>query len=571
MLTIDKVLRLVIVLLSFLGYFQLLNTKLKPEFSIGVILSSVGSLAFLSGIFDVMPQTVLAVIAVGILCLIVSLVKRVPLKNIFSPGVIFFGVMCLVIVYFVYGACFVEQDNFTHWAYVTKVIIRNDRFPVPTDPNILFPSYPLGSASFIYFFCEALNVGNEWIQMFFQNMLQIGMACSLFAFATNLKQRISAAAVAIFMFACYIGFRELLVDNLLAIVGFGGIAFCVYYKDEIADKIWYTIPYMIILMAIKNSGILFAIYIILFSLIFINKNVKNIAKLAVCSATPFISLVLWQKHVETTFENGLTSKHSMSLANFEKIFGGKTAEDIQVITTKFLKEMFSFSNYFIYLLVFILAAWLLNKYVFKEDNKEFSKLALLLLFAYIAYQIGMYGMFMFTMPRSEALVLACYERYHRTILVYVSGLAYIAMLRYKIPQKYLDKIPQVALYAVYVAVLGLAISPNFAYYKRQEIPETHHRSILNNLIAENNFVEDAGYVIIIDDNYFPVDPLNYTAKYLLGHSAKTRTLQRVKDNPAILEQYPNIIVYSHTEAVLEYVSGIFAPDAPNVYYAPDFQ
>lgn len=562
----------IFLVLSLYGYISFFSRKIKPELAIGFVMASIGSLTFLGGIIGPVYLAVKVILIGGIVCLVFSCARHTKIKNIITPGTIFFVLMCCVLLYIVYGAYFIEQDNFTHWAYVSKFIIRNDRFPWASDPNILFPSYPLGSASFIYFFCEALGAGSEWFQMFIQNVLSAGMLTALFAFAANTKQRILALLCSIFMLACYIGFRELLVDNLLAIVGFGGLAFCIYYKNELEDKVWYTVPYMVLLMSIKNSGLLFALYMIMYMLIYIKKHKSALVKLALCSTTPFIALFMWQQwHVVPRFGNGLSSKHSLSLQNFRNVFGDKTPEDIRTIFHLFIGEAFSLSNCFIYVLVFIAAVLLVNRYLFRQDIRPFKEICLLTIITYVVYQVGQFGMFMFTMPTVEALELACYDRYHRTILCFIAGLICIGMMQLNGFTKIKNKVFSLIPLFLFAVTLYLLTDPYLNYYKRQHIPESHHRAILNSIIEEYSLEENAGYVIITSDDYYPPDPLKYCARYLLGYTAKTKTLQDIKDNPSIFDEYPYVIIYSETDEITDYVESVFSPGVPRVFYGPDYR
>lgn len=567
----ETIIRLIILSLSMLGYLWLLTNWIKPEFGIGVLLASIGSITFVGGILTILPETVYTVILGGLICLAVCIMRRKNLKSIFTPGVFAFLALCGIVLYFVYGSLFIEQDNFTHWAYISRLIILNDRFPLYFDPHIFFPSYPLGSASFIYFFCEALAAKNEWMQMFAQNMLSAGMMVSLFAFAKNNLQRIAAFICSVFMFCCYIGFRELLVDNLLGIVGFGGIAFCIYYKDQLKDKIWFTVPYMVILVAIKNSGLLFAVYMIVFCFVFTDKNKLSLVKFAVCSAGPFAALFLWKLHVRIRFEHAATSKHAMTIKNFKYIFGDKTPEDIKVILNGFAGEVFTAGNQIICAFALIAAVVLLNRFVFKKSNRLFNIIAVFIVSAYVVYQVGMLAMYMFTMPTNEAVVVACYERYHRTILVYLGGVLYIAMTQLELPDKLSGTVANIISFAVCVLVLFVTIDPYFSNLKKQTVPEDHPRAVLNSIVAEYGLVKDKGYLVILDDEYFPPDAVEFIGYYLLGDPVKTKPLSFVKEHPELLDLCPNIVVFIQTEAVTEYLESIYGTNLPRVFYAPDHQ
>ena len=52
-----------------------------------------------------------------------------------------------------------HYDNFSHWAVVVKNMLITHRFPDAYSAMIDFKSYPLGSSSFLYYFCSV--VGSE--------------------------------------------------------------------------------------------------------------------------------------------------------------------------------------------------------------------------------------------------------------------------------------------------------------------------------------------------------------------------------------------------------------------------
>lgn len=48
---------------------------------------------------------------------------------------------------------------------------------------------------------------------------------------------------------------------------------------------------------------------------------------------------------------------------------------------------------------------------------------------YLVYQIGNFGMYMFSMPNDEAVILACYDRYHMTGIVFIAGVLWIFLMQ----------------------------------------------------------------------------------------------------------------------------------------------
>ena len=102
------------------------------------------------------------------------------------------------------------------------------------------------------------------------------------------------------------------------------------------------------------------------------------------------------------------------------------------------------------------------------------------------------------------------------------------------------------------------------------MPDSHPRVVLNSIVEEYELSENEGYLIILDDDYFPSEPVEYIGYYFLGDPVKTKPLQYVKEHPELLDLCPNIIVFSQSEAVTEYLESIYGNNLPRVFHAPDY-
>lgn len=575
---IEKLIRLILLCLSLSGYIWLLSSKIKTEFAIGFTFSSIGSIMLLAGIANILPLATNIIVAGGLVCLIVCIILKMPLRAIITPGSVFFLLLMCFFAYILYGSVFVEIDNFTHWAFVSKILITNDRFPIAADPNVWFKSYPLGSASFIYFFCEFCKADSEWFQMLVQAAMMSGMACSLFAFAKNTKGYILSAVSAVLLLCGNVGFNELYVDTLLALVSFGGIAFCLYYRNELSSKIWFVIPYLTMLMSIKNSGLFFAAAIIIY-VFFITvkekKGLKEYLKLSVVSISPFTLLALWRHHVKVTFPDGFLSKHSMSPENFEQVFSNKTSEDLSIMFESLKSELLSFSNPFIYVLIFILVIFAANKYLLKKRDYFFTQSAVHACLIYLFYQLGLLGMYLFTMPASEARYLDGYPRYNDTVLIVICGILCCAvissdLISTKIPYK---KTTTLFVYAATIIMLYGGVTPITSFYSKQHLDPNHNRAITASLIQEYNIPMNSGYIIIVDDSFDAgkKDAYFYMVKYIFGNNAKLRYLKDVKADESMFEKYPYVIMFHQTQPIIDYLESRYGKNLPRVIHTPTYQ
>lgn len=571
-MSVIHLLRTLLFAVSFYGYLQYLSKKIKPELAVGVIFSFWGSVMFLAGTINFPPFNLqyacLALFAAGIGLATLSLKDVVgSVKRILTPGMVFFAVFCIFLFVVLYGSIFTYQDNYTHWAVVSRILLREDRFSLPTDTNVWFPSYPLGSSAFIYYVCKIIGGDSEWLQMFSQALLMAGTTVSVFAFARNIKGYILSAVTVIMLISCNIEITELLVDTLLPAVGVGAAALCIYYKDQLKDKILYLIPYGIFLASIKNSGLFFIVAVVVYALFYIDKHYKSLLKLAATAAAPFVAVYIWQYRVKTIFSDGLTTKHSMSLENFKQVFGDKTTDDVVTIVSKFFGEVFSFNNDFLITLAFIVIFVAVCRFVLKVNCADTTSSFIFAVLSYIGYQIGNLGMYLFTMPLVEALELASYPRYHKSILLFVAAIVCIGVLslRYEDSRAMRKNIVQLCCCAVCAVTIWFSLTPYIGTYKPQQLSPEQDRVKMHRLIEDYDIPLKATYIIVLDDDYGKQMSFRHMARYVLdSEDVKARYLSDLKEQEHLFNEYEYLIIFHETEPVVQYITETFGENTPQV-------
>ena len=75
-----KIIRVLILVLSFYGYIQSVRKKVKLEFSIGIIFSAIGSVMFLAGILNIMKEAAILISLCGLVLAIQSIYKREKMR-----------------------------------------------------------------------------------------------------------------------------------------------------------------------------------------------------------------------------------------------------------------------------------------------------------------------------------------------------------------------------------------------------------------------------------------------------------------------------------------------------------
>lgn len=427
--------RLVAFFCSCLGFWEILhrNTKIDSYFFPSLTIAFQVSVLFIAGILNLLAEAVFLLFVLGIIYLIYSLVKTNPRKFLeyyCTPGYVFLLAVSAAMLLFLNGKLFVHYDNFSHWALVVKIMLAGDRFPNFADILISFQEYPLGSASYIYFFSKLVG-SMESLQMFAQAYMMLSFILPLFTFCK--KNSVAAMAVILtatnFFLIYNVPVNELLVDTLLALAAAGSFVYVYFCCNNDSGKFQFLVAglYIVLLLQIKNSGIFFAL-LLSFYILFSRSSGKPLHIRALCASYPFISLLLWKAHCSYVFPAASGTKHAMTLESFQKVFGVKTPDDIQNIALSVARRAVADKGAWTCCFI-LLAAGLIIFLFLREEKKTYLKTFILCTGIYIAYEFGLLAMYLFSMPSSEALTLASFERYNKTVIIVVLYLTVCLLLR----------------------------------------------------------------------------------------------------------------------------------------------
>lgn len=338
------------------------------------------------------------------------------------------------------GRGFVHYDNFSHWALVVKSMLFTDRFPSFQDTMILFQEYPLGSASYIYYFAR-LVLNLQSAQMVAQGFMMLCFILPVFKYVTK-NIAISwfcIGLIANYMLCYNIVITHLLVDTLLPLQGMAMLYFvyseCLNLdsRDTRGGCCLYAVPLLCMTVQIKNSGIYFAVLACILFFISLKRdrtelkcNRIMIRNKVYAMMIPFISLYLWHMHCGYVFCDSFATKHAMTLQNYKDVFSQKSQNDIISIMYNVFK-FFASGKELNNLIFFILIIGVLSFYKGNQMRKKYLKIVCVCVALYITYMIGTAGMYLFSMPEGEAANLAAIGRYRGTIFI---AIYYILFLFY---------------------------------------------------------------------------------------------------------------------------------------------
>lgn len=441
------IIRAVVLWGSLFGYCAFLKKYITPAFTPIFTVSTIGVLLFVAGLLNVMLVSTLLIVLGGWLCLIqCKLWNKEFLKNHRESFAIFgiFSAICCIFLLRVYNQIPTHYDCFSHWLTVVRDMLKTNHMPNFKSSMISFQGYPTGSAGFIYFICKVLGNSRDDLILFSQSILY---AASLTVFAAFIKRRgiigvlIAVAGSLFCITAQSMALEHLLVDTLISLLSIGVVAILIYYRHQPMSGVLLSLPLQLFLVAVKNSGIIMVAlnFTLVIALVIAadytakrKVSVLNLIKLGgITAGVPAVLYYLWMQHVEYVFQAGTTTKHTTSLENYMETFSNKTGEQVKEILQVFIKRFVSWNNAWLLLIIvfaIILIGWLIKKYVLKRHSKSEFFIFLGIMGAYLIFMAVLGTMYLLSMPYGESIVLAAYDRYEKTILVYIMGVTTIYAL-----------------------------------------------------------------------------------------------------------------------------------------------
>ena len=301
-------------------------------------------------------------------------------------------------------------------------MLASDRFPNFLNLEITFQQYPLGASAWIYHVAHLTGPDEEWIWLVAQGWLELTCLVPLFSTLCRKSRGQTAAGmllIALFSFAALnacVSLQDLLVDTLLPLTGAAALLFAVKEcREEAASPLW-LLPMLLTTVQIKNSGIFFILPAILMLLPLLKKKPLR-GKTLAAVLIPVLSVYLWYTHCLYVYPAAATTYHAMTAANFSSGLAAKSAETIREILSAVLKASFTGKTLVLFLAGTVLLSGSLLLAGDGAARRRMGQCLLLSLGLYLVYTVGMAGMYIFSMPEEEAVVLAGFDRYRMSVLI----------------------------------------------------------------------------------------------------------------------------------------------------------
>ncbi len=408
-----------------------------------VVMCGLGLVVFTGGLLRVLQPATWAVLVAGVLALVHELVRhrRESLATLRHPVVLVLGAAAAGLVVYLHGLEFVHYDNFSHWALVVRVMLRENAFPTTADPVIAFTSYPLGSAGVAYAFSRLLG-GEEWQAMLGQALLTVSTLLALAQFTRRHRWVGALAAVAAYpvVLSHTNQATTLLVDGLVATLAAAALLIAVRHRRRLRQAL---VPLAVVLayLAVVKSSALFFVLVAQFLVVVLvvasgrhrrrpsgspRPAVVPPVRLAAVVLAPWLAFGAWTLHVDRTFPHVAGSPHSLDSSRMEEVLAEKSPAVRRQISALVLDGLRTDTAAWLGLAVGLLVLLLLWR---RRHVTGWVALATAVagLVGTAAYAAGIVATYLSSMPTSEAMHLAGFRRYTGTghlvlVLLAVAGL-----------------------------------------------------------------------------------------------------------------------------------------------------
>ncbi|WP_243343585.1 hypothetical protein [Anaerococcus sp. AGMB09787] len=402
---------IILIILGFFGFSALIREKFALDiyFIPFAYFSVISSLIYISALLGFMKiGSYFFHFVFAVICLYYGFTKIVVFRDFINYWILV--LIGIFIILYLKNEQFLHYDDFSHWGLISRFLISHDRLNFGSDKLITFTSYPQASAYFIYGLTRPLGFSEPFC--FMANAFAV--LAGYFPIFKKSKDNRYMTPVFI-IFSIYIlmdnvQINSLLVDSLLATSGFSLLAFISEY-DFIENKnlLIILLPMIISVSLIKNSALFFVVVAALYMLKKYWRADKFVAGFPLLIM--FLANKSWSIHVKKNFND--LGKHSMSFSSYKKGLLDKNMSTIFKISSNFIKAIFEER------ILLILFIFLVVTYFIYNKDKVYKNLLIFVVCVYFTYQLGNYLMYIFSMPSGEAVKLAGYGRYVKTIRSYL--------------------------------------------------------------------------------------------------------------------------------------------------------
>ncbi len=396
------------------------------------VMSQVAML-YLFGWCGMLPYGVAAVSILPFAGLLyIAMKKRSSLKfdsRLLCTSVVF----CAVFVYFWYiqlGMMISQWDEFTHWGLIVKNMYRLDSFGNTGLTTAAFLDYPPGQGLFRYFFMKVCGAFAESRIFHAANILAVVFAFPLLKNSKNIVR--SSVTVLLYILVLNMvsseTFHTIYIDLLLGVVW--AHMLYIYFVYE-KDNFFYTdfALTFVFLSLLKASGFGLALSVLIVVAIHIlctekeiNNKISRLIPVGISSVTGIAAKLSWSAYLNIHNINPVFEFNTLTPVTFMQLFTGGAPQYRYDVISSFVHALFHTPVFYIgdlgvTAVVFTVVTSLLLcllRFNSREDNR-FIWAGFGVFTVAAVFIIGMLISYLFSFSEYEAVILASYDRYLRTI------------------------------------------------------------------------------------------------------------------------------------------------------------
>lgn len=411
-----------LLIFSFLGYSGWLKNKLNIDtaFIPFIYATTYTSTIYIFALLDIMKVWILLFNLVGVLLFILCIKNNISFKTLL-PEYLFLFLFILFLIIYLTGRRSLAYDDFSHWGVISRLLIEEDGLNTANDFNIHYNTYPQATAYFSYGLVELMGYTESRILISNGILLFVSFFTFLSVLKKNIIDIILLLVSTYFVLIYNIRLFALSVDSILGIIPFAILAYRIYYKNCNDIKILFLIPMFVTLTLVKHSALLFVLFIFIVELL-IDENMKIKLKWNTLSiVTSILTFVSWKIHVSMEFPQH--TKHDLRFSSYKSIFSEKTTEDMINAIYSIIIEILHDKVFWIFIAILIIF------YITKNKDKVIGKIIICSLVFYFIYQVGLYLTYVLSMSTSELKRLASYDRYIRSLHIFIILIGIYVLLK----------------------------------------------------------------------------------------------------------------------------------------------
>lgn len=403
----------------------------KTETFIPITLMSIILILYLGGMIKILKPTVYIISVISIIMLLLFIKNLVTtkrkIKDILTPGTVFFLTFCIFISIFHYGRLLSNWDEFSHWGDVVKAMTNINDFSTNANSLSYFQSYLPAVSLFQYFFQVIYGSFTESLLYVAYDILVVSL---FIPFTKNIKWKdfwkiVTMVIIILILPVLFndIYYSQIYVDSFLGFIfGYSLISIFLIKEYTWLDIINICIANSVLILTKDVSIMLFFINCLIVLFVYINNRKKNqnnfkIPQLVTVIVLPLILYLMWKVNVTITGANIVFDKP----INIADILNTILRQDSTYRTTVLLNFVEALNkrpiisnliplNYYALLAISVALFYGISQSSEKNKNQKNVILSIIII-GCIIYTIAHFALYITKFTEYEALKLASFERY----------------------------------------------------------------------------------------------------------------------------------------------------------------